>query len=342
MPRSLIALGANLGDREPTLRRAIARLEAHRQIAIVACSRWHETSAVGGPVGQGPFLNGAVCIDTDLTGPELHAALQQIETDLGRTRSQHWAARAIDLDLLLHGDELIDTLALTVPHPRMAFRRFVLEPAVEVAPDMLHPRIGWSVRALLNHLDAARPYVALLGLPGSGKTALAASLSCALGGRPIADEVPPGPAPDPAESPSHVYARQIQFLRRRESALEAGSWPDRRLLAVSDFYFDQCLAYARMALDDNDYATFYQAWVAARKEVVPPKLLVVLGTPAGMPARQIEHEHQPRVGVPGTDRLQDELSRLAARGGLGPVLYAGGGDPQARFDEISAAIAAMQ
>ncbi len=339
MPRSLIALGANLGDREQTLRRAIARLEAHRQIAIVACSRWHETTPVGGPAGQGPFLNGAVCIDTDLTGRELHAALLQIETDLGRKPSQRWAARAIDLDLLLYGDELIDTPTLCVPHPRMAFRRFVLEPAVEVAPDMLHPRIGWSLRALLDHLNAAFPYVALLGLPGSGKTALATSLSSTLGGRWIADEVPLGPSSGPAESPSHVYARQIQFLRHRTRALEAGSWPDRRGLAVSDFYFDQCLAYARVALDDDQYATFYQAWVAARKEVVPPKLLVVLGTPAGMSARPTEHEHQ---STPGADRLQDELSRLAARGGLGPVLYAGGGDAQARFDEVSAAIAAMQ
>ncbi|HEX5443088.1 MAG TPA: 2-amino-4-hydroxy-6-hydroxymethyldihydropteridine diphosphokinase, partial [Pirellulales bacterium] len=173
MPRSLIALGANLGDRAHTLRRAVELLAAHPAIAGVEASGIHETAPVGGPRGQGSFLNAAVSLDASLAPEQLHALLLDIEAQLGRTRGQRWAARTIDLDLLLFGDEVINTSALAVPHPRLAFRRFVLAPATEVAPHMVHPLAGWTIRRLLAHLNEAPPYVAILGTPDSCRERLA-------------------------------------------------------------------------------------------------------------------------------------------------------------------------
>jgi 2-amino-4-hydroxy-6-hydroxymethyldihydropteridine diphosphokinase len=154
MSRALVAIGCNLGDRREQLEGAVARLRATPGIASVAASRWHETAPVGGPTGQGVFLNGALLVETSL-GPEpLRQALTRVESELGRTRDVRWQARLLDLDLLLYDQLVISTPELVIPHPRMAFRHFVLEPAAEIAPGMVHPLIGWRVDKLARHLRA--------------------------------------------------------------------------------------------------------------------------------------------------------------------------------------------
>jgi pantoate--beta-alanine ligase len=139
MTAALVALGSNLGDRRENLRRAVEQLAATPGVRVVAHSRWRETSPVGGPPDQGNFFNGAALLETTLEPAELLAALLAIERALGRERRERWGPRTLDLDLLLYGDEVINTPQLTVPHPRMAERRFVLEPAAEVAPQLVHP-----------------------------------------------------------------------------------------------------------------------------------------------------------------------------------------------------------
>lgn len=342
MPRALVALGGNLGDRERTLSRAIEMLRAHPQVTTLRSSRLHETAPIGGPAGQGLFLNAAVSFETTLGSGPLHLALGEIEHALGRQRGDRWEARTIDLDLLLYGDEVVATGSLVVPHPRMAFRRFVLEAAVEVAADMVHPTIGWTLRQLLAHLDTAERYVALLGLPGSGQTALAQKLASLIGGRLIEAATSGFPPPSHGDPPSHVSERQIQFLDRWASLLASPLGLEPGQVAVSDFYFDQCLAYARTELDDRAYEAFCAAWSAVRPQVVAPKLLVVLdaGPLGALPPCSEEGRHA--TSLPPIERLRCELLRVAARPGLGPVLYAGRENPRAQFDEISSAIAAME
>ena len=177
MPRCLIALGSNLGDREHSLRSAVELLAGADGVDQLSRSAWHETAPIGGPGGQGAFLNAAAAFETSLSTVQLHALLRAIEIQLGRTRHEHWAERAIDLDLLFYGDAVIETPTLTIPHPRMAFRRFVLTGAAEVAPEMVHPVIGWTIAELLAHLDQAPTYVAIVGTPGSGKSAIAATIA---------------------------------------------------------------------------------------------------------------------------------------------------------------------
>src|SRR5687768_9904073 len=101
MSACLIGLGSNLGDRAETLSRAVSQLLSHPSIRVLARSGWRETRPVGGPGGQGAFLNGAVLLDTSLGPRELLAELRAVERTQGRKRGEHWAARTLDLDLLL-------------------------------------------------------------------------------------------------------------------------------------------------------------------------------------------------------------------------------------------------
>jgi 2-amino-4-hydroxy-6-hydroxymethyldihydropteridine diphosphokinase len=143
---------------------------------MVRQSSWQLTLPVGGRSGQREFLNGAVLAETSRSPHEVLALLQQIENEFGRERQSRWGDRTLDLDLLLHGDTVIDTPALTVPHPRMSYRRFVLEPVVEIAAEMLHPTIGWSLERLLDQLESGADYLALVSTDDETRQARAAEL----------------------------------------------------------------------------------------------------------------------------------------------------------------------
>ncbi len=186
--RALIALGSNLGDRRAALDQATALLAEADGVHLLARSRWRETRPAGGPKGQPPFLNGAVLVETSRTPEQLFDTLTSIEHRLGRTRGQRWAPRTIDLDLLLYDQEVISSQHLIVPHPRMAWRRFVIEPAVEIAPEMRHPLLGWSLTRLLEHLNTSPAYVAITGPPGADTRGVAQTVAEAVGGEPILDE----------------------------------------------------------------------------------------------------------------------------------------------------------
>ncbi len=136
MSRAYIALGSNLGDPAAQLRRAVAAIQALPSSEVEALSRVYRSAAVG-PGDQPDYLNAVVRLDTGLEPRDLLLALQQIENDQGRQRQERWGARTLDLDLLLYDDLRIDTAALTLPHPAMAQRHFVLYPLRDVAPGNL-------------------------------------------------------------------------------------------------------------------------------------------------------------------------------------------------------------
>jgi 2-amino-4-hydroxy-6-hydroxymethyldihydropteridine diphosphokinase len=149
--RAYVGLGANLGDRERTVRAAVDALAAEDGVEVVAVSTLRETEPVG--VGQQPlYLNGAAELETTLTARELLDWLLAVEQRFGRSRvpGEH-GPRTLDLDLLLYGDEVIDERGLTVPHPRLHERRFVLEPLAELAPGLVVPGRG-DVESLLRGL----------------------------------------------------------------------------------------------------------------------------------------------------------------------------------------------
>ena len=152
MTRAYVGLGANLGAREEILRHAIALLGEREEVEVVAVSTLRETEPVG-LVRQPRFVNGAVALQTTLDPRQLLTALLAIEQELGRVRDgKRWGPRTVDLDLLVYGDEVVEEPGLRVPHPRLAERRFALEPLAELDPALVIPGRG-RVSELLAALD---------------------------------------------------------------------------------------------------------------------------------------------------------------------------------------------
>jgi 3-oxoacyl-[acyl-carrier protein] reductase len=152
---ALVALGGNVEPRRRHLLGAVTELDTLPGTRVLGTSRLHETAPVDCPPGSGAFLNGACLLETELSPRALLAELLAIEAGHGRRRGAPHAPRTLDLDLLLHGEALLDEPGLALPHPRMHERAFVLEPAAEVAPTLRHPRLGRTLAELRDALRAA-------------------------------------------------------------------------------------------------------------------------------------------------------------------------------------------
>jgi 2-amino-4-hydroxy-6-hydroxymethyldihydropteridine diphosphokinase len=153
MTTAYLALGANLGNRLATFKKARIALDKHDAIEVAGASSIFETDPVGGPAGQGSYLNAVLQVTTTL-GPEaLLVACHEIELCFGRRREHHWGPRTLDIDLLFYGDATCIGPELILPHPRLHLRRFVLAPLLELAPALRHPLLGKTIRELHDVLD---------------------------------------------------------------------------------------------------------------------------------------------------------------------------------------------
>lgn len=148
-----IAMGANVGDRRGNISDALKRLGETERVRVIRVSELIETAAIGGPEGSPAFLNGATEVRTTLGPDVLLSRLLEIERELGRERREKWGPRTIDLDLLLYGQQVIDQPGLTIPHPLMHERAFVLQPLAQIAPGVLHPTLNLTIQQLLDRLN---------------------------------------------------------------------------------------------------------------------------------------------------------------------------------------------
>lgn len=345
MATSLIAFGANLGDRASCLDRVCDRLSNHECITFVARSSHYETAPIGGPPGQASFLNAALLLETSLQPHELLMLLQQCETELGRERQVRWDQRCIDLDLLLYDTLIVKSEVLQIPHPHMSFRRFVLEPAVEIAPSLIHPSTGWSIQQLFHHLCSSDNYVALVGAAGTGKTRIATAVSRELNGHLIvsnnclADEEVVSESAEIAEAT--WLEQRLGQLAPVPALLAAGSPIDHDpqedcSFAISDFWLNQSYAYLAKRGSDKVQEQFTAAWSDQVSKAIQPKLRVLLDP--------LEVPHL--ASATGRDKppfdMRRALRELAQRPLQGPLLHLTDSNPQTVLQDIKAAVQSMQ
>lgn len=274
---ALISLGSNLGDRKGILDAAIAAIAAADDVQIRAVSSYHETMPVGGPAGQGAFLNAAVTLSTSLNPFQLLALLREIEASTGRVRTVHWGERTLDLDLLLYGEQIIDTTELTVPHRWMAVRRFVLAPLAQIAPEFIDPLSGRTIDMLLARLDRGLGYIAL-DLPltqcRSVFEQLVARLT-AIGMSPVTDPVANVmPQILSAQSRRHALSRLLdlggQTLQR--DRWSADVWKGRWLL--TDYWLDRFFLDLVKSNESTQLGVDRESFLKLRSQVIEPTFVV--------------------------------------------------------------------
>ncbi len=154
-----IALGGNLNNPAETFSKALARLNDHPQIVVTVRSPWYSNPPMGPP--QPDFLNGCALLNTTLSPDALLTTLLETETAMGRVRQVHWGPRTLDLDLLLYGDRIVELDHLTVPHPGLGDRAFVLQPLADIAPDWVDPRSGLTIQQLRQRVDCSSIHLAV-------------------------------------------------------------------------------------------------------------------------------------------------------------------------------------
>ncbi len=312
MATCLISLGANLDDRSRTLEAAIASLEQVDGIHVLAHSRWSETTPAGGPPHQANFLNGAALLETTLSPKALLDQLHQVENALGRRREVRWGARAIDLDLLLYDDVIVATPQLTVPHPRLAFRRFVLAPCLEIAPEWVHPLIGWRLEECFAHLQKTPRSIAVTccsSEPANAVAQLGAQQSDAFF---IADPTVAGNRRD-AEDDVASAPQRAKVLA--DAAAEQAEW-------VSGFWLEPPFAAAPR-----------------------PTLVVWLDEPFSDGNASTPPEDGSAAGVDSSAQLRKynrDLGRRVMQRGRGPWLQLPASDLAQAADEVAAALLAMR
>lgn len=311
-----IGLGSNLGDRAASIRGALKMLAGVEHVEVDRVSDLSETAPLGGS-DQPDYLNAVAEIKTTLTAEDLHKKLADIETALGRVRTEKWSPRIIDLDLLLFGSESINTPNLTVPHPQMHLRSFVLSGLCRLNPDLPHPVIKEPVSELAARLGGAdfvpnpnRPQLAsVAGIIGVGKTTLAKKLSNSLRSKLLLEPYDKNPfLPDVyAGKKELALDSQLYFLNSRIEQLNPQALPTGQT-AVSDYIFDKELIYAKRLLNPQQLASYEKSYLPAAAKVATPVLVIYLHDSAKKCLDRIHTRNRPYEQVISPQFLEELAS----------------------------------
>ncbi len=296
-----IGLGSNVGNLKDNIETALTILTEHPETASVNASSLYSTTALGA-VDQPDFLNGVAQIQTTLSADDLFSFLQDIERQLGREKGQQWGPRPIDLDLLLYGDAVIETEELVVPHSQMHLRSFVLKGVCELAPKLIHPRLGCSMRTLYKRLnggnyfnDGNRPQlISIAGNIGVGKTTLAAGLAERLGATFITEKYDENPyladvysGRDDLALDSELFFLSSSASQLRKDKLFGGK------RYINDYVFEKAHIYASGWLNEEDLANYEKHFASICEGVNSPVLVIYLADSVAQCMERIHQRNRP-------------------------------------------------
>lgn len=284
MKTAYIGLGSNLGDRQGYIDQALKALAAVENITLVHVSDIIETAALG-DTPQYSYLNAVAQVETALDAGILHQVLMDVEKKIGRKRTKKWSARTIDLDLLLFDDKIIKTESLTVPHPQMHLRSFVLSGLCQLNADLQHPVMKVSAGELARRLNgcdyfisADRPLlISIAGNIGAGKTTLAKKLAELLGGQIILEPYDTNPFLPQVYAGRKELAldSQLFFLTNRMQQLDKDTLKTGRVY-ISDYLFQKETIYAETLLDPQQLSIYRQVYQHFAEMVLDPVLVIYL------------------------------------------------------------------
>lgn len=279
LPQCLIGCGANLGSRREQLDQAIDMLRFMPGVEMLEVSQFVETRPIGGPVGQPPFLNAACLVETNFEPEEMLDMLTAVENALRRERNTRWGPRTIDLDLLTYGDRVITTEHLQVPHPRMTTRRFVLEPAAQIAAELRHPVAGCTIGELLDNISQQHLHIAVVGIPGSGAPEIATAVADVTLSRLL--HAPAFiPLPDQRKGGSlnyeYVVEDWLDLAQACAEPLSRSHWPDDPHGTVTDFWLEGVRLAAASQLNPAASQRFKAVFERVVEDTVCPHVVLFL------------------------------------------------------------------
>lgn len=285
MVRAYLGLGSNLGDSRKHLHDAIGKLEQAEGIHVEQASKFIVTPALGN-TEQPDFLNAVVRINTSLSLEQLFQRTRMIEDQAGRVRTgEKWAPRTLDIDILLYGDEIVDSPTLTIPHPQMHLRTFVLKPLLELDAKLHHPGFKRPFADLLERLNGQdffvnpkKPkFISVAGLIGVGKTTLANALSDLFGCRCIEEAYDKNPFLPKVYGGETDLAldSQLFFLKSRIEQLSSRNF-EAGEFAITDYIFEKELIYSQTLLSPDQYNQYRQEYEENAPRVIRPALVLYL------------------------------------------------------------------
>jgi len=296
-----VGLGSNLGDRKKTIDTAVKLLNHTNGVEVLRTSKIIETTPLG-LTDQGDYLNAVAEIKTSLAADDLHEKTKKIETSLGRIQTEKWTARTIDLDILLFGSEVIETIDLTIPHRQMHLRTFVLAGLTELKPDLTHPILTDTVKTIAARLNGNNFFlnpdspqlICIAGLIGVGKTTLAEKLARILRCNFLREPYSKNPYLPKVYAGQRDLAldSQIYFLNNRVTQLDKTTLTAGQI-TITDYVFNKELIYAELGLNADQLAEYKKEYYQLADRIFPPVLVIYLTDSAENCLERIHNRNRP-------------------------------------------------
>ena len=331
MAISYIGLGSNLGDRAEHIKKAKEKLASAEGIRLLGVSTSVENPPLGGAKGEN-YLNAVAKIETQLGCEHLYQELSGIEQKLGRVRQIKWGPRTIDLDILLYGDEIIETDKLKIPHQQMHLRSFVLSGMCELAPELVHPVLKRTMSELGQRLNGCdfiinpdKPQViSVAGVIGIGKTTLAKGLAHEFGCTmaPEAYDTNPYLAQVYQGRKDLALKSQLYFLESRVEQLDSESL-ERGKMVVTDYVFAKELIFAKHSLSQEQAEEYNRRHNQVREKIAEPVVIVYLQDSPEVCLERINQRNRPyekNIDLELLISLSADYETLFAEWKLSPVI----------------------